>query len=341
MTADEPARRWWPSTRRRRDGRGRAADGRRPTGRRCPARWSVGVGPRSAGPPGGSGRAAGRRRDRHGLVAGRASHAPGARPDGLSAPGGSGPHPGGPGVEGHAGHPLQRLRLLHPLGLEPGQRLQPHRRPPTASATRQGATYGAWPLIVGTLQSSFIALLLAVPVGVGTALIVVEKLPARLSNAVGFFLEVLAGIPSVVYGLWGALTLGPFLAHARGPARGQRHAQRPRPRLLPGRGAPQQRRQRQRPARHRGGAGHHDPAHHRRHHPGPAPPGAPGHGRGGGGAGDDRHRSGPGRHHALGPGRGHRGVGPRSGPGPGRDDRRGHVERRDHRARPPPLSTGP
>ncbi len=77
----------------------------------------------------------------------------------------------------------------------------------------QGATYGAWPLIVGTLQSSVIALLLAVPVGVGTALIVVEKLPARLSSAVGFVLEILAGIPSVVYGLWAALTLGPFLSH--------------------------------------------------------------------------------------------------------------------------------
>src|ERR1700691_6172532 len=77
----------------------------------------------------------------------------------------------------------------------------------------QGATYGALPLIVGTLQSSFIALLLAVPVGVATALVVVEKLPPRLSSAVGFLLEVLAGIPSVVYGLWGALTLGPFLAH--------------------------------------------------------------------------------------------------------------------------------
>jgi phosphate transport system permease protein len=75
-----------------------------------------------------------------------------------------------------------------------------------------GATYGAWPLIVGTLQSSFIALILAVPVGVGTALVVVEKLPVRLSTAVGFFLEVLAGIPSVVFGLWGAITFGPFLA---------------------------------------------------------------------------------------------------------------------------------
>jgi phosphate transport system permease protein len=76
----------------------------------------------------------------------------------------------------------------------------------------QGATYGAWPLIVGTLQSSAIALILAVPIGVGTALIVVEKLPGRISTGVGFLLEVLAGIPSVVYGLWGALTLGPFLA---------------------------------------------------------------------------------------------------------------------------------
>jgi phosphate transport system permease protein len=76
-----------------------------------------------------------------------------------------------------------------------------------------GATYGAWPLIVGTLQSSAIALILAVPVGVGTALVVVEKLPPRLSSGVGFCLEVLAGIPSVVYGLWGFLTLGPFLAH--------------------------------------------------------------------------------------------------------------------------------
>jgi phosphate transport system permease protein len=76
-----------------------------------------------------------------------------------------------------------------------------------------GAVYGALPLIIGTLQSSFIALVLAVPIGVGTALIVVEKLPPRLSTGVGFCLEVLAGIPSVVYGLWGFLTLGPFLAH--------------------------------------------------------------------------------------------------------------------------------
>ena len=78
-------------------------------------------------------------------------------------------------------------------------------------------SYGALPLITGTLESSFLALALAVPVGVATALIVVEKLPRRLSSSVGFFLEVLAGVPSVVYGLWGALTLGPFLAHHISP----------------------------------------------------------------------------------------------------------------------------
>ena len=80
-----------------------------------------------------------------------------------------------------------------------------------------GASYGALPLIVGTLASSAIALVLAVPVGIGTALVVVEKLPPRLSTGVGFCLEVLAGVPSVVIGLWGIFTLGPFLSHHIAP----------------------------------------------------------------------------------------------------------------------------
>jgi phosphate transport system permease protein len=79
------------------------------------------------------------------------------------------------------------------------------------------AAYGALPFIVGTVVSSAIALVLAVPVAIGTALIVVEKLPPRLSSAVGFCLEVLAGVPSVVFGLWGIFTLGPFLSHDVAP----------------------------------------------------------------------------------------------------------------------------
>ncbi len=75
-----------------------------------------------------------------------------------------------------------------------------------------GASYGAWPLIFGTLVSSAIALVIAVPVSIGAALVVVERLPKRLASAVGMFLELLAGIPSVIIGLWGVLTFGPVLA---------------------------------------------------------------------------------------------------------------------------------
>jgi phosphate transport system permease protein len=80
-----------------------------------------------------------------------------------------------------------------------------------------GVSYGALPLILGTLESSAIAVLFAVPISIGAALAIVEKLPRRASNAAGMFLEVLAGIPSVVFGLWGVLSFGPFLAHHVSP----------------------------------------------------------------------------------------------------------------------------
>jgi phosphate transport system permease protein len=79
------------------------------------------------------------------------------------------------------------------------------------------ASFGALPLIAGTLESSAIAVLFAVPVSVGAALAIVEKLPRRISSTVGMFLEVLAGIPSVVFGLWGYLTFGPVLARDVAP----------------------------------------------------------------------------------------------------------------------------
>ncbi len=75
-----------------------------------------------------------------------------------------------------------------------------------------GATYGGLSLVLGTLMSSAIALVIAVPLSVGAALAIVEKLPTRLSRSLGFFLELLAGIPSVVFGLWGVITFGPILS---------------------------------------------------------------------------------------------------------------------------------
>lgn len=75
-----------------------------------------------------------------------------------------------------------------------------------------GATYGAWPLIAGTLQSSLVALVIAVPISLGTAFAVTERLPEWVSRPLGFAIELLAGIPSVIIGLWGVFTLGPLLA---------------------------------------------------------------------------------------------------------------------------------
>lgn len=80
-----------------------------------------------------------------------------------------------------------------------------------------GASYGALPEIVGTLETSAIALLIAVPVSIGAALVIVERLPRRLTVVVGMFLEMLAGIPSVIIGLWAGFTFGPFIARYVAP----------------------------------------------------------------------------------------------------------------------------
>jgi phosphate transport system permease protein len=76
-----------------------------------------------------------------------------------------------------------------------------------------GASFGVLPDIVGTLLTSAIALIVGVPISIGAALAIVERLPRRLAMGVGIFLELLAGIPSVIVGLWGALTFGPIIAH--------------------------------------------------------------------------------------------------------------------------------
>lgn len=71
--------------------------------------------------------------------------------------------------------------------------------------------FGALPLIFGTLLSSLLALLMAVPLSLGVAIWLTEFAPTRLRAPVAFLTELLAAIPSVVYGLWGIFVLIPFL----------------------------------------------------------------------------------------------------------------------------------
>src|SRR6266480_3336460 len=71
--------------------------------------------------------------------------------------------------------------------------------------------YGAAPMIFGTLASSLLALLIAVPLSLGVAIYPTEFAPKWLRQPVAFLVELLAAIPSVVYGLWGIFVLIPFL----------------------------------------------------------------------------------------------------------------------------------
>ena len=71
--------------------------------------------------------------------------------------------------------------------------------------------YGAAPMIFGTLLSSLLALVLAVPLAVGVAIYLTEFAPTWVRGPVGTLVELLAAIPSVVYGLWGVFVLIPFL----------------------------------------------------------------------------------------------------------------------------------
>ncbi len=79
------------------------------------------------------------------------------------------------------------------------------------------ANFGALPVIFGTLCSSFLALFFAAPISVGIALFLNEMLPTRFSSPLGFLIEMLAAIPSVVYGLWGVFVLAPFLRNTVEP----------------------------------------------------------------------------------------------------------------------------
>ena len=72
-------------------------------------------------------------------------------------------------------------------------------------------TFGALPFIWGTLYSSILALVLATPIALGIAVFVSELCPARLRQPLVFLTELLAAIPSIVYGLWGIVVLVPLV----------------------------------------------------------------------------------------------------------------------------------
>ncbi len=71
--------------------------------------------------------------------------------------------------------------------------------------------YGVLPVLYGTLVSSLLGVIFAVPLSLGIALFTNELAPKKLATIVGFLVELLAAIPSVVYGLWGIFVLVPLL----------------------------------------------------------------------------------------------------------------------------------
>jgi phosphate transport system permease protein len=72
--------------------------------------------------------------------------------------------------------------------------------------------FGAWPFIYGTLVTTAVALVIAVPLGLGAAIFLSELAPPRLSSALSFVIDLLAAVPSVVYGMLALFTLVPLMS---------------------------------------------------------------------------------------------------------------------------------
>ena len=71
--------------------------------------------------------------------------------------------------------------------------------------------FGALPAMYGTIVTSIIAMLIAIPVGLGIATFLTELCPHQLRRPIGVAIELLAGIPSIIYGIWGLFVLAPFV----------------------------------------------------------------------------------------------------------------------------------
>ncbi|MFZ0759349.1 MAG: phosphate ABC transporter permease subunit PstC [Candidatus Sulfotelmatobacter sp.] len=79
------------------------------------------------------------------------------------------------------------------------------------------AQFGALPFVYGTLVSSLVALIIAVPLSIGVAVFTTEMCPKAWRGPLSFFVELLAAIPSVVYGVWAIFVLVPILTNYLGP----------------------------------------------------------------------------------------------------------------------------
>jgi phosphate transport system permease protein len=82
-----------------------------------------------------------------------------------------------------------------------------------ASELPGGRSFASYlgPLVFGTILAAALALLFAVPLSIGIALFISHYAPRRLARTLGYVVDLLAAIPSVIYGLWGALVLAPYL----------------------------------------------------------------------------------------------------------------------------------
>lgn len=80
-----------------------------------------------------------------------------------------------------------------------------------------GQEFGALPYLTGTVASSLLALIFAVPVALGTAIALTQLLPRRVAGPLGTLVELLAAVPSIVFGIWGAAIILPLVRMIAGP----------------------------------------------------------------------------------------------------------------------------
>ena len=80
--------------------------------------------------------------------------------------------------------------------------------PPSAMEGDANVAVYVWPLLYGTLLAAVIALVIATPLAIGVALVISHFAPRRLATPLGYAIDLLAAVPSVVYGLWGIDFLG-------------------------------------------------------------------------------------------------------------------------------------